>query len=488
VRTAPEVGSNFFPGIQYRRLGQLVRRTELGLLIEVVLSFRTEVVHASPLNKELSMMRIEDVIYVIRFPATMVLLQPLVNVWYQTIRGFLSDSGQNPEIMATIPTPPPSSKALTILCVDDLADGLAIRKTLLEKAGYIVVSALSGEQALKIFKSQRVDVVVSDHLLGDVTGTEVARLMKLARPEVPIVLLSGVIEPPPGTEHTDKFVDKTEGPEKLLEAIAAVTRKSRPAESNGPVLVKPVLPKKSQSAAAMDRNKGAATVAHEINNPLDSLLNLLYLADAEPSLTDTAHRYLALARAEVGRISQIAHAALHEPTGDEGPENTNVPQLLRSVTDFYKSRLQSRGISVDTRCCPDGDIPVFAGPLRQVFTNLVLNAAESMAQGGKLQARVAIAHEWSGQQRHGLRVTFADNGCGIPSDSLHEIFEPFFTTKPRGSGLGLSLVKEVVQKHSGSLRVRSSTRPGHTGTVLTVFLPSDLHPTLASGQIGPRRA
>jgi signal transduction histidine kinase len=226
-------------------------------------------------------------------------------------------------------------------------------------------------------------------------------------------------------------------------------------------------------AAPAVEGKLAASLAHEINNPLDSLVSLLYLMKAEATLTEKGSQYLTLAEEEVQRISQIAHAALHDYRDANGRRDANVPQLVGSVVDFYKSRFETRGISVNTRYCSDGDLPIYAGPLRQVFSNLLLNAADAMPGGGQFHARASTAREWSGQQRHGLRVTFADNGSGIAADNLHKIFEPFFTTKGSGgSGLGLSLVRDVVQKHGGSLHVRSSTTPGRSGSIFAIFLPA----------------
>src|SRR6202007_1410583 len=101
---------------------------------------------------------------------------------------------------------------------------------------------------------------------------------------------------------------------------------------------------------------------------------------------------------------------------------------------------------------------------------------DAMPKGGRLQTRIANVREWSGQHRCGLRVTFADSGSGIPGQNLRQIFEPFFTTKGAGgSGLGLSLVKDVLQKHGGSVRVRSSTKPGHSGSVFAIFLSRGLN-------------
>ena len=214
-----------------------------------------------------------------------------------------------------------------------------------------------------------------------------------------------------------------------------------------------------------------ASLAHEINNPLDSLLNLLYLIEAEA--TPTGRHYLALAEEEVHRISQIAHGAMDRFRSPVGPQDTNVPRLLGSVVDFYTSRLDSQGIRVEARYCSGEDLPVDPGSLRQAFSNLLLNAAQAMPGGGTMHVRVSRAHEWTGLGRHGLRVTFADNGCGIAAENLSKITEPFFTTKGTvGTGLGLALVKDTVEKHHGVLRVRSSTQSGQSGSVFAIFLPA----------------
>ncbi len=229
-----------------------------------------------------------------------------------------------------------------------------------------------------------------------------------------------------------------------------------------------------RSATPIKKDTLAASLAHEINNPLDSVLNLLYLVKKEATLTAQGRQYLSLAEEEVQRVAKIAHAALECFRDFEPPEDTNIPDLVGSVIDLYKSRLEARGISVSTRYDEGGDLAVYSGPLRQVFSNLLLNAADSMPAGGRFQARATRSHEWSGEHRQGLRVTFADTGCGITEEDLHRIFEPSFTTKGSGgSGLGLSLVKDIVQRHGGSIRVRSSTKSGRSGSVFTIFLPGE---------------
>ena len=214
-----------------------------------------------------------------------------------------------------------------------------------------------------------------------------------------------------------------------------------------------------------------SSLAHEINNPLEALHQLHYLIEQDGTLSQQGCQYLALAHDEVKRISQILHAAMElRDSGDA--EDTDVPELLRSVLNFYKSRFDSQEISVNTRYRSGSHLSAYPHQLRQMCANLLLNAADAMPGGGKIYARIAPAHEWKDGNRRGLRLTFADTGCGIAAQDLARIWDPFFTTKgSAGNGIGLSQVKNTVQKHHGVLRVRSSTKAGHSGTVFSIFMP-----------------
>lgn len=178
----------------------------------------------------------------------------------------------------------------------------------------------------------------------------------------------------------------------------------------------------------------STSVAHEINNPLETLLNLLYLLEHE-ALTEKGCQYLRLAEEEVNRISQIARAALDGGGRALMSKQTNVNELLTAVLAFYKQRLDSLGIAVQSRYSCDGNIPAFAEQLRRVFSNLLLNAVEAMPEGGKLNVRVSAGHEWCGDKRSGVRVTIADSGSGIHPGLLPQLFERPFTTKTGGHGL-----------------------------------------------------
>lgn len=153
-------------------------------------------------------------------------------------------------------------------------------------------------------------------------------------------------------------------------------------------------------------------------------------------------------------------------------ETTNVSELLTTVIEFYKQKFETACIAVHTRYSSDVNIPTYASQLRQVFSNLLLNAAEAMPEGGTIQARVSAGHEWCGEKRRGVRITIADNGCGVPGRLLSQMFQEGFTMKPDGHGMGLSFITDVMQKHKGSVRVKSSTQPCRHGTVFNLFLPA----------------
>ena len=236
---------------------------------------------------------------------------------------------------------------------------------------------------------------------------------------------------------------------------------------------------------ALRRNERLATagrltaaIAHEIRNPLEALTNLVYLARRDAAGRD---EYLRLAEQEIGRLDSIAQQALGFVRESTAPEQLDAGKLLDEVTQLYLRKLQQSHVTIEKHIDNDAEIFGFPGELRQLFSNLILNAMEAMKDGGRLRLRVVRTHEWSGGQRSGVRVTVADTGSGISPHSLPHIFEPFYTTKKEnGTGLGLWLAYGIAQKHTGWIRVASRTTPGSSGTVFVVFLPES--PAIAATQ------
>ena len=210
----------------------------------------------------------------------------------------------------------------------------------------------------------------------------------------------------------------------------------------------------------------AAVVAHEINNPLEAITNLLYLARRDPP---RQNEYLDQAEKEVERVAEFAHQTLGFVRETSSPAQVNLEEILDQVLQLYQRRLQDKHIQVEKRYATGARITGFPGELRQLFANLIINAVDAMKDGGRLWVRVRRSHQ---NARAAVSVTIADNGAGIPPDAVARIFEPFFTTKQDfGTGLGLWFSQGIAQKHGGHIRFRTRVNRGNSsGTIFSVTL------------------
>ena len=212
----------------------------------------------------------------------------------------------------------------------------------------------------------------------------------------------------------------------------------------------------------------AASIAHEINNPLEAVINLLYLARHDPS---RATQHLAMAEREIGRVARIAQQTLGVVRDGSSPSAVMPSAIMDEVLELYSHKLLQHQVHVVRRYRSTPTILISAGDLRQVFSNLVVNATAAIERSGSLHVRVAPRRQGP-DGRAGVRITVADNGSGIPAESLPHIFEPFYTTKrDAGTGLGLWISSRIVQENGGSIRVRSRTIGPMKGTLFSVFLP-----------------
>jgi two-component system NtrC family sensor kinase len=214
--------------------------------------------------------------------------------------------------------------------------------------------------------------------------------------------------------------------------------------------------------------KLASTIAHEINNPLEALTNLVYLARLADS-SDTARALLEDAGKEIDRISRITKQALSFYRDPDQPVEIDLRELLVEVVSLIERAAAPRRVRIVLQRRSAEKIHGFPGQLAQVFTNVMRNAAEVSAPGSEVVVRLCSV-ERAG--RRGNRVTIHDRGAGIPAEIRESVFDPFFTTKElRGSGLGLWVSKSLVERHYGTIRFRSSDRTGRSGTTFEIFLP-----------------
>jgi PAS domain S-box-containing protein len=214
----------------------------------------------------------------------------------------------------------------------------------------------------------------------------------------------------------------------------------------------------------------AATVAHEINNPLESVINFVYLAKHQPEISTETRDFLIAADQELARVAHIAQQTLGFYRDNSRPVSLSITDVINSVLNVYHFKLQNKSLQLVKQIEPGLTVLALQGEVKQILSNLIANAIDASPQRGTIVIRAdAARHPLSGSR--GVRITIADNGIGIaPQDKPH-LFVPFFTTKQAvGTGLGLWITKDLLEKKGGSIQFRSSDR-SPSGTVMSIFLP-----------------
>ena len=255
------------------------------------------------------------------------------------------------------------------------------------------------------------------------------------------------------------------GPDGKIQGITAASQEITQQKKAEQALIQ------TEKLAAVGRL--AASIAHEVNNPLEAVTNLLYLARASESVEEI-RGMLRTADTELRRASAITAQTLRFYRQSSSPQAIDCGALVHEILNVYLGRLRNSGARLVTRLRAQQPVRCFDGEIRQVLANLITNAVDAMnGQHGRLTIRTREATHWpTGEQ--GIVFTIADTGGGIAKESLRRVFEPFYTTKGTiGNGLGLWVCREIVGRHRGVIRLRSSRSPEHHGTVFTVFLPFD---------------
>jgi signal transduction histidine kinase/diadenosine tetraphosphate (Ap4A) HIT family hydrolase len=217
----------------------------------------------------------------------------------------------------------------------------------------------------------------------------------------------------------------------------------------------------------------AASIAHEINNPLEGLMNTLYLARMAPGVPVDALAYLDIADGELMRIAHITRQSLGFYREFSVATSNSVSALMDSVVNLLQAKIRSNGAIVERQCDEKLHVTGIGGELRQVLANLLANSLDAIGPEGRIVLRASASVDANNGSRL-VRIAVADSGTGMALATTNNIFDPFFTTKGTvGTGLGLWICKQLVEKHGGSIKVRSNTCGARRGTTFSVSLPQD---------------
>lgn len=227
----------------------------------------------------------------------------------------------------------------------------------------------------------------------------------------------------------------------------------------------------------------AATIAHEIHNPLDSVSNLLYLM-RNGATEEESVQFMDMAEQELARVTQISRAMLGLYRESKAPVLVNLKDMLQEILLLMERRFVDERVTIHATLPSGISVDAFPAELRQVFSNLITNAAEAAGPGGEVGVSItphtgSVTNEGI-KHEAGATVTITDNGIGIPPEVQSHLFQPFFTTKgERGTGLGLWVSRGIITKHGGTIELTSDTSQASHGTTVDVFLATK--PTINAG-------
>lgn len=234
---------------------------------------------------------------------------------------------------------------------------------------------------------------------------------------------------------------------------------------------------KSEKLAASGRL--ASALAHEINNPLQAITNLMALLGHSQGLVPQDREYATMAAMELRRVIHLVQQSLGFYRAESLPSLVDVTDVVESVFTLYAGQMSKRRIELTKQFRFEGTLQSYPADIRQVLSTMLVNAMEACGDGGRIVLRTSRSRDWRKKPDvKGVRITLADNGIGISGASLTRIFEPFFTTKgEKGTGLGLWVARGIIDRMGGTIHVRSRTTPGQSGTCFSIFLPQAVLPT-----------
>lgn len=410
---------------------------------------------------------------------------------------------QNPEDMAEFPLPVRSATEAADLTIafNRMVAAMQDQRAGLNETLALLDSMLANAPIGFAFFDRRYRFVRVNQFLADMNGFSFAlhlgRGVEGILPELAARKLEHCIEAVFVTGEPQRNVEllwESEGrrPRSWLAHLYPVRTEGQTTRWVGAIIVDTTEQKRAEETLRRTEKLAAAgrlaaSIAHEINNPLEAVTNLLFLIRQEDLSPSTAH-FAEMAQQEVGRVAEITQQTLRFYRQSTLPAMANLREVLDSVLTLHLGRIQTLQVDLRRDYGDDLQLFCFSGEMRQLFANLIGNALDAMTpQGGRLVVRARRVRQ---NGATGIRISVADTGCGITPEARRHIFEPFFTTKEAtGTGLGLWVSEQIIRKHHGTVRVRSRSSQS-TGTVFSVFFPTtvrDQEPGIAAADAESRQ-
>jgi signal transduction histidine kinase len=369
--------------------------------------------------------------------------------------------------------------------IDDNPDDRAlVVRTLYRSVPDIQVLELNSLEELdRALERAEPYIVVTDYMLQWSTGLEVLRRVKAVCPDCPVIMFTDSgnedVVAEGLREGLDDYIRKKPGSYRNLEnAVFRAMRRHteleqlRAAEVMQSRAVNSLV--RAEKLAAAGRL--ASSIAHEINNPLEAVMNLLFLAQSDKQMPRESRSLLDEALKELGRVAHIARQALAFYRDPNRPQELDLEQQTKSIIELYHPRIAAKQVSIAMDTRGEAVVLGYGGELRQVISNLIINAVDACGDGGRIVIRIRNQMR-SAVQPSGVTFTICDNGHGIQPELREQLFEPFVSTKgERGTGLGLWVTQGIVNKHGGSIRLRTCTEEGRSYTCFRLFLHRSFAP------------
>jgi PAS domain S-box-containing protein len=334
------------------------------------------------------------------------------------------------------------------------------------------------DEAGRITKANRSAEAILGMPLSQMLGIEIRSLLGSSEiPSNPAALLQRA---PDGRLYVETAIYPVSGCNASVGVSCTLVRNTR-GEAAGLLLVvrdiserKQVEEKLRLTEKLAATGRLAASMAHEINNPLEAVVNLVFLAANQPGLPEKTRSYLQNADLELARVAHIARQTLGFYRDTTAPILVRPSEVLDEILALYSRKIEYKELKIETRYRRVEAIETLLGDLRQVLSNLIVNAIDASPPCGRILVRASPAWDWERHQQIGIRISIADTGPGIFPELRSRIFEPFFSTKKNvGTGLGLWITKSLVEKSGGRIQFRSRPEVGRRGTVFSIFIPSN---------------